>query len=79
MRSRVLARDGYACQIKGPRCQGQATTADHVVPVALGGVTTLPNLRATCAPCNQSLGGRIGGRMTMERRLGRTASRAWFG
>jgi 5-methylcytosine-specific restriction endonuclease McrA len=27
---------------------------DHVLPVALGGATTVPNLQLLCAGCNRS-------------------------
>jgi hypothetical protein len=37
LRLRVLARDGYRCQVRGPRCQGEATMVDHIIPVRLGG------------------------------------------
>lgn len=30
IRSRVLARDAYTCQIAGPRCTGRATEVDHM-------------------------------------------------
>ena len=49
----VLARDGWQCQIKGPRCTGTADTVDHIVPLADGGpMYDLGNLRAACARCN---------------------------
>lgn len=57
----VLARDGYRCQIQGPRCTGRATEADHIVALALGGARLDPaNLRAACKPCNASEGGTLG-------------------
>ena len=52
-RAFVLSRDGYRCQIGGPKCRGVATEADHIVPVRLGGAPyDLNNLRAACKSCN---------------------------
>jgi len=52
----VLARDGYLCQIHGPRCSRYATQVDHVVARADGGDLFNPaNLRAACRPCNARL------------------------
>lgn len=49
----VLARDGYVCMIRGPRCTRVATAVDHVIPLAHGGEPFDPlNLRAACAACN---------------------------
>jgi 5-methylcytosine-specific restriction endonuclease McrA len=49
----ILARDGYTCQIQGPRCTGTATTVDHITALADGGAMYDPtNLRAACQTCN---------------------------
>lgn len=54
----VLNRDGWQCQIRGPRCTGRANTVDHINPVATHGHTLNPALlRAACVACNCSLGG----------------------
>lgn len=45
----VLVRDGYKCQIKGPRCTVSATEADHIDP---HGPSEVWNMRASCRPCN---------------------------
>jgi 5-methylcytosine-specific restriction enzyme A len=75
VRAVVLARDRYVCQINGPRCTKHATQADHIVPLAEGGARLDPaNVRAACAPCNLSAGGRLG-----AQRKQRTPSRDWFG
>jgi 5-methylcytosine-specific restriction endonuclease McrA len=56
----VIERDGYVCQIKGPRCTTIATSADHIEPTSMGGAMFDPaNLRASCAHCNASLGARL--------------------
>jgi 5-methylcytosine-specific restriction protein A len=49
----VLARDGYQCQIRGPKCRGWADTVDHVIARADGGSVFDPgNLRAASRVCN---------------------------
>ncbi|WP_026118987.1 HNH endonuclease [Nocardiopsis ganjiahuensis] len=35
-------------------CPAPATTADHLVPRSLGGLTTLDNYVPSCRPCNLS-------------------------
>lgn len=50
LRDAILARDGYRCFY----CGGLATTADHVMPKALGGTDDPSNLVAACLPCNSS-------------------------
>lgn len=53
VRALVLARDGYQCQIKGPRCTGVADTVDHIVALKDGGAMYDPaGLRAACLRCN---------------------------
>lgn len=44
----VLKRDNYLCAY----CSEKATTIDHVVPRALGGLSTWMNCVAACIPCN---------------------------
>ena len=65
----VLARDGYACQIKGPRCSQLATQVDHIEAVAAGGSFWDPsNLRAACRRCNGALGGVVGNERKARKR-----------
>jgi 5-methylcytosine-specific restriction protein A len=53
VRLTILRRDGYLCQIRGPRCTGEATEVDHIVPIIVGGARLDPaNLRAACQACN---------------------------
>lgn len=68
----TLERDGYQCQMivtvpdahrrKGEKCAMPATTADHIIPRALGGADTLDNLQAACVPCNLLAGAKLAGR-----------------
>lgn len=53
-RRAVLDRDHWRCQLKYPGCEGKATQADHVVPVAFGGQTTMENSQAVCVPCHKA-------------------------
>jgi 5-methylcytosine-specific restriction enzyme A len=47
-RARVLARDGYECQL----CGGLASDVDHIRPVGMGGSDDPGNLRGLCANCH---------------------------
>jgi 5-methylcytosine-specific restriction endonuclease McrA len=55
LRAYVLARDGYVCQVQGPRCEGYATTAHHRLPSSQypQHFFDLANVQASCAPCNR--------------------------
>lgn len=48
-RFNLFLRDEFACQYCGAR---HDLTFDHVIPRALGGVTSWQNVVAACAPCN---------------------------
>lgn len=52
-RKQVLARAKGVCQIHGTTCTYRATEADHILPVAEGGTTTLDNGQAACPPCHR--------------------------
>jgi 5-methylcytosine-specific restriction endonuclease McrA len=56
VRRAVWDRDGGACVQCGERFDLQF---DHVIPVALGGATTVENLQVLCAPCNRAKGAAI--------------------
>lgn len=69
VRAEVLERDGWICQIRGPKCRVAATQVDHIVSWRAGGALYDPaNLRAACQPCN---GGRT------FRQAKRRPSREW--
>jgi 5-methylcytosine-specific restriction protein A len=54
VRREVLERDGWLCQIRGPKCLIRADRADHIIPWRQGGAYYDPaNLRASCKPCNE--------------------------
>ena len=58
IRRRVLTRDQHHCQIGLPGCTIDATTVDHITPIAFGGEWyDMANLRAACQHCNYTLGG----------------------
>ena len=60
MRLAILRRDRWRCRIGRPGCTGQATSVDHIVPLALGGARLDPvNLRAACGHCNSARGARM--------------------
>jgi 5-methylcytosine-specific restriction protein A len=54
LRRRVLDRDGDRCQIRGPRCQIDATMVDHILPVSFGGQDSEDNAQAVCKPCHDT-------------------------
>jgi 5-methylcytosine-specific restriction protein A len=60
LRASILERDGYRCQMRGPRCTGIATTVDHIREVADGGSDDPSNLQAACEPCHRSKTGKHG-------------------
>jgi hypothetical protein len=53
LRRAVWERDGGRCVDCGADFELQF---DHVIPLALGGATTVDNLQLLCAPCNQRKG-----------------------
>lgn len=54
LRRTILQRDNFRCYILGPDCIGEATTVDHIVPVAQGGTHHPDNLAAACVPCHDA-------------------------
>lgn len=53
IRLEVLERDGWRCQIIGPKCKHIADQVDHIVAIENGGSWwDKSNLRASCGPCN---------------------------
>lgn len=57
LRTEVLERDNYTCQIQLPGiCIGHATHVDKVRPANAGGTGNDRNARAACKPCNEHKG-----------------------
>lgn len=50
-RRRVLDRDQHQCQLRGPRCAGEATDVDHIGD---RDDHSDANLRSACGPCHDS-------------------------
>lgn len=56
MQRAVFERDGGACV----ECNGTFSIQyDHIIPVAMGGATTVQNLQILCSYCNQAKGASI--------------------
>ncbi|HEY6779913.1 MAG TPA: HNH endonuclease signature motif containing protein [Thermoleophilaceae bacterium] len=56
LRLAVWERDGGRCV----ECEGDFELQfDHIIPVVLGGATSLENLQLLCAPCNRAKGGAL--------------------
>lgn len=54
LRAAVFKRDGHKCVYCG--ASPGALECDHVVPLAMGGVSVMENLATACKPCNRSKG-----------------------
>ncbi len=71
LRLMILRRDGYQCQVHGPRCTHVANECDHIEPWLDGGAWFNPaNLRAACTACNK-------GRRNQPHKYDTTPSRTW--
>jgi 5-methylcytosine-specific restriction endonuclease McrA len=57
-RENVYARDGGKCQYCERHVARHEATYDHVLPRALGGLTTWTNIVIACVACNQRKGGK---------------------
>jgi len=53
----VWQRDGGCCVDCG---SDEGLQFDHVIPVHLGGASTVANLQLLCADCNQAKGAALG-------------------
>ena len=71
-RRRILSRDGWECQIRGPRCIGDANEVDKILAASQGGDPfDEDNLRAACPPCHHAKSAReaaAGARVARARR-----------
>ena len=60
IKAEVWARDAGACRQCGMDGSGGASLEfDHIIPVALGGATSVANLQVLCRRCNGTKGSRI--------------------
>ena len=61
-RRAILQRDGYVCQIRGPRCTHRATAVHHIIPSSQRPdlFFASDNLAAACQACNAGEGRRVG-------------------
>ena len=59
MRQRVIARDGYVCQLCGGDVEPTDVHLDHIHPYSKGGPTTVANLQVTHSLCNIRKGARV--------------------
>ena len=60
LRTYVLDRDGWQCQIRAKDCTHVATCVDHIDPAVEGGAFYDPaNVRASCTGCNARRGLRL--------------------
>ena len=60
IKAEVWARDGRARRQCGMDGSGGASLEfDHIIPVALGGATSVANLQVLCRRCNGAKGPRI--------------------
>ena len=75
-RNRALVLEAAGGQCYWPGCDRPATTADHKLPLRLGGSHDISNLRAACVHHNSSGGAEITNRIKAGRRVGRR-SRGW--
>lgn len=60
LRRQIMERDQRRCQLRGPKCLGQATMVDHIINVAKIEDEQLSidpddpsNLQAACRPCHE--------------------------
>ncbi len=71
----ILARDGYTCRIRLPKCRTKANSVDHIIDWLDGGPPLDPtNLRAACNSCNVA---QRNTRVAARARAQRTQSRSW--
>jgi 5-methylcytosine-specific restriction endonuclease McrA len=57
-RLNIYARDNNTCQYCGKKLPRNELNLDHVIPRALGGITSWENVVCSCVPCNLRKGGR---------------------
>ncbi|MDY5213044.1 DEAD/DEAH box helicase family protein [Intestinibacter sp.] len=54
-RLQVFQRDHYTCKCCGKRVtKGRSLTVDHIIPISMGGRSSLTNLQTLCSECNSA-------------------------
>jgi len=56
LRAQVIARDGLVCHLCHKDVEPADVHIDHVVPIATGGLSVLPNLKVAHSVCNMAKG-----------------------
>jgi len=59
LRSETFRRDAHTCQHCESPFPLEKLHADHVIPIARGGLTVVGNLQSLCGPCNLKKGKRL--------------------
>lgn len=59
VRSAVLERDGWICQLCAQPIERGRAHIDHILPVSRGGTDALDNLQAAHGTCNMRKGARV--------------------
>lgn len=59
LRSQVIERDGYVCQLCGNEVEPEDVHIDHIFPRSLGGSDSLKNLQVTHSVCNLRKGAKV--------------------
>lgn len=55
----LIKRDGFCCGFCNKSLENSKINIDHIIPVALGGMDILENVRLAHASCNQSFSNKI--------------------
>jgi len=76
-RYNVYLRDEFTCQYCAKEFETKHLTFDHVIPRALGGVSSWTNVVAACGPCNHRKGSKLVHEARMQLLKKPVAPSAW--